>query len=97
MCEISRETFRSFYYPQWKQVKLKLRSHEGLIQVKVSLIDFLADWNDKEWIDWEKIELVLRDLNRAGLWRILPYQKFLAEAETEIASEIVHTLKKLPY
>lgn len=97
MEEISTKTFFVFRKPQLKQVKLMLGSHEGLRQVKMTLIDFLVYWNDKEWVDWEKIDFILRDLNRVSFWKMLPYQKFLTEAEQKVSTEIMKTLRKYPY
>lgn len=97
MTDISPKTFFFFRGAELKQVKILLRSHEGLSQVKIALINFLAKWNDKEWVDWEKIDMVLRDLNRVSFWRMLSYQKFLIEAESKVSPEIMETLRKQPY
>lgn len=53
MSELTLETFFAFStHSEWRKVKLMLRSHEGLDQIKNALIDFLATWNGREWVDW---------------------------------------------
>lgn len=97
MEELSVRTFYHFRPSQFKIVKLLLRSHEGVAKVKKTLIDFLATYNDREWVDWENIEFVLRDLDRLSFWRMLPYQKFLTEAESKVSAENMEVLVKIPY
>lgn len=89
--------FHHFRSCERKQVKLLLQSHQGVTEVKTTLIQFLTEWNDKEWVDWEEIELVMRDLHRIKFWRMLPYNKFLNEAGAEVSPENMVILRKLPY
>jgi len=94
--EISSRIFFHLSRYELKQIKLMLRSHEGFHQVKNALIDFLAMWNGKEWVDWERIDLVFRDLNHTSFWRMLPYEQFLVEAESKVSNEILEILRKIP-
>ena len=97
MRDFSAATFHFFRSSQKKQVKSMLVSHEGVIRVKKALIDFLTEWNDKKWVDWEKIEFVIDDLNSINFWRVLPYSKFLAEAEAKVSLANMETLRKLSF
>ena len=98
MVEITKRTFLSFHCrTERKKVKLILRSHEAVEEVKNALIDYLVIWNDKEWVDWETIEMVLNDLGHIKFWKMLPYSKFLAEAESSISIKNMEVLRKAPY
>jgi hypothetical protein len=74
----------------------QLKSHEGSQHVKKALIDFLATWNDSEWVDWEKIGLVFCDLHHTGFWKMVAYDTFLNEAESRVSHEIIKILRAHP-
>lgn len=97
MVNISSDTFFSLRKTHLKKVKLLIRSHQGIAHVKTSLIDFLVGWNGRDWIHWEKIDLVFHNLKRVSFWRMIPYQNFLAEAESRVSSESMAELRKLKY
>jgi len=97
MCAISKDVFYHLTTSQWKQIKLTLRSNDGIVQVKTAFIDFLADWSSNDWVDWEKIELVILDLKRAKFWRLVPYQQLLDEAEEKVSNQMMLILRKQKY
>ena len=83
-----------------QQMAAALRNHVHLLAVA-----FLDDDVDLQGVTVAglpvlspaRLEIALRDLNRAKLWRMLPYQKFLDEAESKVSNDIMQTLRKIPY